>query len=514
MKTILRISAFLVLGLTLVSPCGAQLRLPAIFGEHMVLQQGREIPIWGWDNAGTRVTVTFGEDTATATAAEDGSWKAVLRSAAASSDPRTLTVRGSSTVEFRDVLVGEVWVCSGQSNMVFPLNQDVNGDLEAMASDIPGLRLIRVPPNATQEPQRDFKGEWRLSTRQTAGGFSDVAVRFGRYLHAILKTPVGLIETSWGGSRIEAWIPRSALENDPRFDGLIQDTKERERVAQSPEGRARFQRSVAVWRVEEARRKAEGKKARGGPQDWLTSQFRPGNLYAGVLNPVVGYGIRGVIWYQGEANASNARDYGALFPFMIEQWRKQWGQGDFSFYWVQLPRYRPRMEGPGNSTWAEMREAQTRALALPATGQAVTIDLGEANNIHPRHKYDVAARLVRWALAKDYGIDLRHRSPEFRNVVFHDRVARVRFDCHGESLHTRDVAEVLGFEVAGSDRIWHPAKARLSGTDEVEVGSDRVSVPVAVRYAWADNPVCNLFSARGLPVTSFRTEEWPALAAP
>jgi sialate O-acetylesterase len=502
------------ISLALVCVARAELKLPAIIGDHMVLQQKQANPIWGWDTPGTTVTVTFAEQSQTAKAGTDGKWSVKLAALPADATPRTLKVAGSTTREVKDVLVGEVWMCSGQSNMQWRLNQSLNGDLEAAASDFPGIRLIRVPTLGTQELQNDFKGEWQPSTPQSASDFSAVGILFGRYLHEILKVPVGLIDNSWGGSAAEAWVRRESLDNDPRFKLLMEATAKKEAELLSEKGQADFKKAMENWQTASEAAKAEGKPAPRKPQHWPSGNQRPGNIFAGVVHPTLGYGIKGVIWYQGESNAARAYEYRMLFPFLIEQWRKEWGQGDFPFYWAQLADHKPEKSTPGESEWAELREAQTKTLKLPNTGQAVIIDIGEGKDIHPKNKADVAARLVRWALVKDYGMKLPYRSPEFKSVAFNGNVAKVTLDCFGGSLRPFDVQEARGFVVCGADKVWHPATGKIVGGSEIEVTSPEVASPVAVRYAWADNPVCNLFSDAGLPVTPFRTDDDPMITQP
>lgn len=498
----------------LLSVARGTVMLPALFSDHMVLQQQQRDAVWGWDAPGTPITVTFAGQTQTTTAGADGKWKVTLAPLPATATPQVLSVRGSSVREIRDVLVGEVWVVSGQSNMGFALQQDVNGDLEAAASQLPGLRLIKVPQVGTQQLQDDFMGAWQLCTPTTAAGFSDVGLRFGRYLQQILGVPVGLIDNAWGGSSAEAWVQREQLERDPRFRAAIDATRKMEAEQESAAGKAQTAQALAAWADAVRKARAEGKPAPRKPADWMHGQARAGNLYAGVLHPIIGYGIKGVIWYQGESNAVRAEQYATLFSFLITEWRRDWGEGDFPFYWVQLPRYHARQTRPGQGgPWTELRDAQTAALKLPNTGQAITIDTGEGNNIHPRDKYNVAARLVRWPLARDYGRPVAYRSPEFREFRINRHTVRVTFACFGGHLVTRDVAEARGFVICGPDHVWRWAKAKVSGADTVDVWSDEVADPVAVRYAWADNPDCNLYSDAGLPVTPFRSDDF-TLAAP
>jgi len=498
---------------------GAQgaLRLPSIIGDHMVLQQNQANPIWGWDAPGAKVTVTFAGQTKTAEAGADGKWTIKLEAIPANSQPQTLKIVGSETREISDVLVGEVWMCSGQSNMGFQLSGDWNGDLEALASKLPNLRLIRVPQVGTQDLQTDFKGAWRASTPESASGFSAVGFFFGRYLHQVLGIPVGLIDNAWGGSAAEAWVRRESLEKETVFQGLMERTVATEKNLSSEGSKTNFETQLAKWRVEADAAKAAGRpvpRQPVSPQAWLTGNARPGNIFGGVVFPTLGYGIKGVIWYQGESNAGRAYEYASLFPFLIEQWRKEWGQGDFPFYWVQLADYRAEKAEPGESDWAELRESQTKTLRLPNTGQAVIIDLGEGKDIHPRNKYAVGARLARWALAQDYGIKVPFRSPEFKSLEIITNSVVAAFDCFGSSLRTFDVEEAHGFAVCGSDRIWHTAKASLQGSDRVRIWCDQVENPVAIRYAWADNPVCNVYTKDGLPLTPFRSDDFEMTTKP
>ncbi|HEY3841348.1 MAG TPA: sialate O-acetylesterase [Bryobacteraceae bacterium] len=503
----------LTLSLAAVPALFAELKLPAVVSDHMVLQQKQADPIWGWDSPGTKVTVTFAGQSYSATAASDGKWMVKLAPLPANAAPQTLTIEGSSRREIQDVLIGEVWMCSGQSNMGFTLREDWNGDLEAAASDLSGLRLITAPLVGTQELQNDYvkpgdRNHWQLSTPENAIRFSAVGFLYGRYLHEILHVPVGLINNSWGGSSAEAWVRRTSLEQDPRFKRLMDATVKQETSLESEKGKADFDRAMADWKAAADQARAEKKPLPRQPENWLAGNHRPGNIFAGVVYPTLGYGIKGVIWYQGESNAGQAYEYKSLFPFMIEQWRKEQGQGDFPFYWVQLADFNPEKPNPGESTWAELREAQTQTMKLPNTGQAVIIDLGEGDNIHPRNKHDVAARLVRWALVRDYGMTMPYHSPEYKSLSVEGNKAVITFDMFGSSLRPFDVQEARGFAIAGDDHAWHWAKGKITAKDQVEVWCDDVSTPVAVRYGWADNPVLNLFSNEGLPVTPFRTDNF------
>jgi sialate O-acetylesterase len=504
----------LLIGLAYAPGLRAELTLPAIISDHMVLQQKQPNPIWGWDTPGTKVTVSFSGQTHVATADSTGKWTVKLSPVPANAKPQTLAISGTTKRQIQDVLVGEVWMCSGQSNMGWMLGQTYTGDLEAAASTLPQLRLITVPRTGTQELRTDFKGQWQSSTPESAKTFSAVGFLYGRYLHEILGVPVGLINNAWGGSAAEAWIRRESLEKDPRFQALMERTTKREEQLQSAQGKQEFATAMEKWKDASAKAKAAKKTVPAAPRDWLVDNSRPGNIFAGMVHPTLGYGMKGVIWYQGESNASRAYEHATLFPFLIEQWRKEWGQGDFSFYWVQLADFRAEKPLPGDSDWAELRETQTKTLKLPNTGQAVIIDLGEGRDIHPRNKYDVASRLVRWALVKDYGHTFPYRSPELKTATFAGNTATITLDCFGSSLRAFDVTEVKGFAICGADRIWHWAQAKIVGRDQVAVTSDKVDAPIAVRYAWADNPVCNLYSADGLPVTPFRTDGFEMITKP
>lgn len=504
----------LALALALAPVLRAELKLPAIVSDRMVLQQKQANPIWGWDTPGTKVTVAFAGQTHTSTAGADGRWTVKLQAVPANATPQTIAIAGTSKRTISDVLVGEVWMCSGQSNMGWTIGASRHGDLESLASKHPNIRLITVPRVGTQELQKDFKGKWEAATPDTVKSFSAVGFLYGRFIHEIVGVPVGLINNAWGGSAAEAWVRRETIAGEANFRGLMDSTAKREADLQSEKGKATYQESVQKWKVAAEKAKAEKKTPPNAPPDYLAGNARPGNIFAGMVYPTLGYGIKGVIWYQGESNASRAYEHEKLFPFLIEQWRKEQGQGDFPFYWVQLADFKAEKAAPAESDWAELRESQTKTLKLPNTGQAVIIDIGEGRDIHPRNKYDVAARLVRWALVKDYGLKLPYRSPEYKSLAVAGNKATVTLDCFGSTLRAFDVVEAVGFTVCGEDKVWHPAQGKIVGNDKVEVWSDKVAAPVAVRYAWADNPIANLFSKDDLPVTPFRTDDFPMITAP
>ena len=509
----------LLLALALPFAARAELKLPAIIGDNMVLQQKLSDPVWGWDAPGTNVTVSFAGQTKSAVAGADGRWEVKLDAMPANAQPQTMTIKGTSERALQNILIGEVWMCSGQSNMSFGLNGDWNGDIEALGSNIPNLRLVSVPNVGTQEMQNDFKGAWGACTPESCKGFSAVGFFFGRHLQQILGVPVGLINNAWGGSSAEAWVRRESLEKDERFKSIMESTKLREETAQTEKAKTDYAAALVKWKADDEKAKAAHlpqPRKPGGPDDWLKGNARPGNIFNGIMNPTLGYGMKGVIWYQGESNSGRAWEYAQLFPYMIEQWRAEWKQGDFPFYWVQLADFQPEKPEPGDSAWAELRESQTKTEKLPNTGQCVIIDLGEGKDIHPKNKHDVAARLVRLALAKDYGVQVSFHSPEFKSVQINGSKATITLNMFGSSLRAFDVAEARGFAVCGEDKVWHWAKGILPAgtTDKIEVTCDAVEKPIAVRYAWADNPVCNLFTQQGLPVTPFRTDDFEMTTKP
>lgn len=492
----------------------AEVGMPVIFGSHMVLQRDMSDKVWGWAKPGEKISVAIANQSKSTTAGDDGKWSVNLDPMPAGG-PHTLTVKGENTLTFEDVLVGEVWVCSGQSNMQWEVRQSNDGDLEAAAAHFPKIRFISVPQVGTQEPQRDFKGQWKVCSPETVKELSGVGYFFGRQIHQTIDVPIGLIDDAWGGSACEAWIEPKILEADPFYKPLMDRWVQT--VANVDKDKAEYPKKLEAWEEAVKKAKEEGKPTPPKPQApgaQLTGNQRPGNIYNGVLKPTIGYGMRGAIWYQGESNAGRAYEYREMFPLMIKSWRDEWKIGDFSFYWVQLADFMAEKSEPSDSAWAELREAQTMTLSrLPKTGQAVIIDLGEAQDIHPRNKQDVAKRLARWALAKDYGIAMPYQSPTYKSMEKKDNKIVITLENVGAGLKAFDVPAIKGFTIAGDDKKFVNATAKLVGTNQVEVSAEGVADPVAVRYAWADNPICNLYSREGLPVTPFRTDDWPGVTA-
>jgi sialate O-acetylesterase len=492
-----------------------QLKLPAVIGENMVLQQKLANPIWGWDTPGTEVTVTFSGQTKVGKAAQGtGRWQVTLDPMPANSSPEKLVVRGTSTREVINILVGEVWICSGQSNMVWPVRKAWDSETAMAAAKFPQIRLLKVPNFASQTLENDFRGQWEECTPESVGTFSAVGYYFGRQLHQTLGVPVGMIRCAWGGSSAEAWVRRDLLEKDKRFSAIMDQWRQTEATYDFAKAKADYQKSLKEWQIQrDAAVAASGEvpPQPEEPRDLLgrAGHQRPGNLYGGLINPLAGFGIRGVIWYQGESNAGRAPQYHDLMSLLIRSWRDAWGQGAFPFYFVQLPNYKPVAAEPADSVWADLRAAQAMTLReVENTGMAVTIDLGEANDIHPRDKRDVAERLARWALVKDYGLSgMTCRSPEFESMRVDGNKAILTIAHAGEGLRTLNSTQAHGFAIRGADQKWLWAEAqRVPGTlNQIEVTHPQVALPVAVSYAWADNPVCNVYSLGGLPLTPFRT---------
>ena len=482
----------------------AEITLPSIFGDHMVLQQKQSNPVWGWAEPGEKVEVEIYGQSHSTEADEDGYWKVKLRPIPAGG-PYRLEIEGENEeFFFDDVLVGEVWICSGQSNMAWTVNNSYNAEVELLTANHPNIRLISVPQVGTQDAQNDFNGQWEACSADVLKDFSAVGYFFGRRLHDALDVPIGLIDNAWGGSAADAWIRRDVLEKDGRFDKMMKWWKDQESSYDYEKELADWNRRVEKWKADGS----QGSQPRR-PSDLMTGNQRPANIYNGVLHPTIGYGIRGAIWYQGESNASRAYQYRDLFPLMIQHWRDEWGQGDFPFYYVQLADYREEETQPVDSDWAELREAQTMTMdRLANVGQAVIIDVGEGRDIHPRDKQAVGNRLARWALAKDYGFDILFSSPRYKSMKKDGNKIVLTFDHVGQGLYSFDTREPVGFAIAGKDKQFVWADAEITGSNEVTVWSDSINAPVAVRYAWANNPVCNMFSRDGLPMAPFRTDDW------
>jgi sialate O-acetylesterase len=487
----------------------ASVKLPSVISDNMVLQQGKAVPIWGWASANEAVTVTgsWGKGKWKTTADADGKWMVKIDTGKAGG-PYEMTISNGNPITVKNILIGEVWVCSGQSNMEFAVKQAKNSAEEiADANNYPQIRQFLVGRKVIYTPMYNCSGKWVVCNSQTVGNFTAVGYFFGRELTRQLNNaPVGLIHTSWGGTPAESWMSREVLENDPNFQPIL---KRFDAISSDINNiKAKYKEDIQKYNSIVPQLKAEGKPLPPRPEEPIGPghAYSPTGLYNGMIVPIVPYGIRGAIWYQGESNTWRAYQYRTLFPAMIQNWRDIWKQGDFPFLFVQLANYMAEKPEPGQSDWAELREAQLMTLAKPNTGMAVIIDIGEASDIHPKNKQDVGKRLALWALAKTYGKDIVYSGPIYTLMEVQGNKAILHFSSVGGGLMAKGDS-LKGFAIAGEDKKFVWADAKIEGSTVV-VSSDKVAAPVAVRYAWADNPACNLYNKEGLPATPFRTDTW------
>jgi len=486
----------------------ADVTLAPLFRDGAVLQQGKPVPVWGHAAAGEKITVTFGDQSIGATTGADGRWTVVLAPLAASTLGADLVARGQNLVTIHDVVVGEVWLCSGQSNMEWPVERAQEAAKEIAAAHFPLIRQIQIEQTVADTPRETAGGEWQAASPATVGKFTAVGYFFARDLFQKLGVPIGIIHSSWGGTPVEAWLSPAALASQPAFQ--VVGERWRENLAGYPANKAAYD----AWTKAEAAAQAQGAAAHSA---WLKRQPRPRaprgpgdpwtptGLFNGMINPLLPYALRGVLWYQGESNSERAGEYRALFAALITYWRAHFGQGDFPFYWVSLANY--KMPGdPTGMAFACLREAQAQTLALPNTGQALAIDIGNPDSIHPTNKQEVGRRLALIAKAKIYHIPCDWSGPMFAGATPERGAMRVRFahDEGGLVAHNRPVQSL---EVAGADRKFHPAQGRIEGATLV-VSAREVPAPVAVRYAWKNAPEANLCNGAGLPAAPFRSDNW------
>jgi sialate O-acetylesterase len=439
------------------APAAADVKLPAIFSDHAVLQGDAAVAVWGWADPGEEVTVSIAGVSKSATAGPDRKWSVKLDKLAAGG-PHTLTVTGKNTRTIRDVLVGEVWLASGQSNMALTVSRAKDFEAEKAAAKFPQVRMFSVVRVAAKEPQADCKGKWEVCSPETVARFSAVAYFFGRELHKTLGVPVGLINSSYGGTDICAWTSRDAQTATAALNPVPPTTE---------------------------------------------NQNSPAALFNAMIAPLVPYTIRGAIWYQGERNSRTpeaGKLYATQLPLLIRDWRSRWGQGDFPFAWVQLPNFKRDGEG-----WLLVRESMLRTLSVPNTGMAVTIDVGDPKDIHPKDKQTVGHRLALWALGTVYGKNVATSGPLASGFEVRRNEVVVRFT-HADGGLLAKGGELRGFEVKGSDGKWVKATGSVNG-DAAILSSPDVKTPAAVRYAWADNPDGTLYNAAGLPASPFRLGE-------
>lgn len=467
--------------LMIVFSLQAEIKLPSIFGENMLLQQNTEVNIWGWADKGKRIEVSPSWTTQKFRATADknsGKWSLKISTPSGSKEQHSISISegGRNTILIRNVLIGEVWFCSGQSNMEMPMkgfkNQPIEGgNLDILKSKNENIRFITVKRTAELTPQDDFIGKWEEAKPETVKEFSATAYYFARLLNESLDVPIGLIHSSWGGSWAEAWMSKEMLVDFPEIDipTKQEDIKEKNRTATV--------------------------------------------LYNGMINPIVGYTIKGCIWYQGESNYERPDQYLSLFPKLVEEWRKVWNIGEFPFYYCQIAPYNyesisPEEKHGGKFNSAFLREAQYKAAQLiPNSGMAVLMDVGEEFCIHPRNKKTGGERLAMLALGKTYGMTgFAYESPTFKEMQIEASKAILSFD-NAPMWMTSFGKELQNFEIAGEDKVFYPATAKIQRS-KIEVSSDKVTKPVAVRYAFKDFVMGDLFSTEGLPMSSFRTDNW------
>lgn len=469
---------------TWVFDAGADVRLPAVFGDNMMFQRDKDASVWGWADPGEQVSVEICGQSQEAIADEKGSWRLKLTPMRAGG-PFEMVIKGKNVVTVKNVLVGEVWVCSGQSNMGYLFLHMKNSTVQIAAANHSWIRMFRMNGEAARRPLADAVGGWVECSSETIPGFSAVAYYFGRRLLEKLDVPIGLMGVYWGGTEAECWVSQEALSKKPELEPLI---KKRELLlAARPEPE-------------------DGNPSLGNPSE---NPALPCGLFNGMLSPLIPFTVRGFIWYQGESNAMEAKQYETLFPTLIEDWRSRWDLGDVPFLFVQLPNFISPTPEPGKSDWADLREAQMKTLSVPNTGMVVTIDIGEPTNIHPFNKLDVGLRLASLALSDVYHVESVGSGPLYdKMVVERDRV-EVLFKQAGSGLTSVDEFPLKWFSICGADQNWYPAEAVVKGPDTVEVFSSEVPAPVAVRYAWASNPEgCNLGNKEGFLASPFRTDNF------
>ena len=497
----------------------AELRVPHFFSDHMILQRERAAAIWGRADAGAEVSVSFKGRSASAKAGADGKWRAQIETGAADAKGAVLTISaGADKIEIKDVLVGEVWFASGQSNMFYTMNRSPEYAGLIKESNHPALRMFNAPLVTAAEDQDDIEGSWKAATPETVADYSAVAFFFARKLHLELGVPVGVIKSAWGGKPVETFTSREALNTLPGTKALVDAMLKDEASYDQTKADAAYATKLEQWKATMAAAKGKPEvdrkrlpKKPDAPKRPLLTEGRPGVLFAAMIHPFTGYTMRGAIWYQGEGNARpGAVPYDQTLPLMINDWRKRWAD-EFSFYYVQLASYHAPSAAPGTpDSWALTQDRMRLVLGTtPKTGMAIINDVGEANDIHPKNKKDPGERLARWALAKDYGKQLIYSGPLFKTSTAQDGAIRVTFEQAGEGLKSRDGGALKRFEIAGADKLWKWADAKIEGKDAVLVSSAEVKAPVAVRYAWAANPEgANLINSDGLPASVFRTDDW------
>ncbi len=459
-SAVFALCGLMILGVTTPTPLQAEVKPNSLFSDNAVLQRDMKLPVWGTADNDEKIKVTLGDQTVETTA-KDGKWSVELKPIAAGG-PHTLTVAGANNqVEAKDILIGEVWICSGQSNMQWSVKQCADPKETIEAAKHPQIRLTTIKRGGASEPQSEANVKWQECSPETVGDFSAVAYHFGVALNKQLKVPIGLISTNVGGTAAQRWTSKQVLNSVPELEKYLNEKES-------------------------------------------------SNLYNAMIHPLVPYAIRGATWYQGESNAGNAHRYRTLFPAMIKNWRDDWKQGDFPFLFVQLAPFKAKSDKPEASDWAELREAQLMTLSKsPNTGMAVIIDVGDEKDIHPKQKQPVGERLALAARAIAYGEKIEHTGPMYESMTTSGERAILRFKNIGQGLEVRG-EKLTGFTIAGDDKVFHNAEAMLEG-DTVVVSSSEVKSPTAIRFGWAGFPQVNLWNKNDLPASPFRTDNWPGV---
>lgn len=490
----------------------AKVKPHPLFTDGAVLQQGMEIPVWGTADAGEAITVKLaGQERKTT--AKDGKWMVRFDKLSAGG-PHEITIEcPHEKVTVKDVHLGEVWVASGQSNMQWPMSASADPEKNIAGANNPFLRLFTVPRLATDEPQSDVDARWAVCTPESAKDFSAVAYYFGRHLQHELGIAVGVINTSYGGTPAEAWTSRQKMLSLDLLKPLVD--QDDALIASFPEAQQKYKDELAKWEqaVKDAEAAGQTKPAKPPAPVGPGNPHRPCGLYNAMIHPLLPYAFRGAIWYQGESNAGRAWHYRTLLPAMILSWREAWGQGEFPFYIVQLAPFMKIVDQPGDSAWAELREAQLlTSLHVPESGLAVITDVGNETDIHPKQKEPVGVRLALWALAKDYGKAIEYSGPLYHSQKVDGDKVVLSFTHVGDGLEARDGA-LKGFAVCGADGKFVNAEAKIVD-QTVVVSSPAVKQPTAVRYGWANYPLGNLWNKNGLPASPFRTDDFPLTTLP
>ena len=500
-------------------------KLPSIFSDNMVIQRDKPVPVWGWAGPGEKITVSFADQERSADADANGKWIIKLDPLEAEKKAQEMKVAGKNSISIKNILVGDVWICSGQSNMQWCLGSGIlNQAEEIQKADYPEIRQAKIPMTVDYFPHDDVKTAWQICSPQTAGGFTAVGYFFARELYKNLDVPIGLIYTNWGGTKIEPWIAPLGFQTVPELNNISKQVGQWDPA--TPEGKENIGKNIGLieeWLVNTKKAMSENKPISGPPAGmFVPNNTLPCVIFNTMINPLIPYAIRGAIWYQGESNGGEGITYYQKMVALIQGWRKLWGQGDFPFYFVQLANFQTSNpdNAAGGDGWANLREAQRKSLEIQNTGMAVTIDIGDAANIHPANKQDVGYRLALWSLATEFQKDLIFSGPLFNELKVEGNKLRISFDHTGSGLmvgkkdglnlavQDKD-AKLRCFAVAGEDKVWHWADAVIDG-NTVVVSSDKVPNPVAVRYAFSMNPVggANLYNIEGLPASPFRSDSW------